>query len=92
METVQIRVPKKILEKVDEIIKLGYFQSRSEVMRDALREFILHGNFFTSVPHMVGPFTARQIELLKNATVNSVQVSDSVVQSLKKELIDFRFD
>ncbi len=37
METVQIRLPKKELEEVDNKVKTGYYHSRSEAIRDMIR-------------------------------------------------------
>ncbi len=92
METLQIRVPKEILKRVDEIIKQGYFQSRSELLRDALRDYILRGNFYGMGPYIVGPFTEPQMILLENTPLESLEPSQTTIDLLKKQLKDFRFD
>ncbi len=92
METLQIRVPKEILKKVDEIIKQGYFQSRSELLRDALLDYIRRGNFYGMGPLMVGPFTEPQMKLLENTPIESLEPSQKTIDLLKKQLKDFRFD
>lgn len=38
METVQIRFPKKELEKIDKYVEKGEYPSRSEFIRDAVRK------------------------------------------------------
>jgi len=40
MEVVQVRLPKKLIDKIDEIVQKGYYQSRSEFIRSKLREII----------------------------------------------------
>ncbi len=42
METVQVRISKGIIERIDDIIKTGIYSSRSEVIRDAVRGFVIH--------------------------------------------------
>ena len=36
-EVVATRVPRKIVEKVDELIREGYYQNRSDFLRTAIR-------------------------------------------------------
>ena len=36
-ETVAVRVPKKVVEMVDELIREGYYQNRSDFLRTAIR-------------------------------------------------------
>jgi len=40
MEVVQIRLPSKLLKKIDEQIQHGLYESRSEYIRSKLREVI----------------------------------------------------
>ena len=40
METLQIRLTKKLIESIDEMIEDGYYPSRSEAVRDAVRRLI----------------------------------------------------
>ncbi|RLJ04516.1 MAG: CopG family transcriptional regulator [Candidatus Aenigmatarchaeota archaeon] len=40
MRVVQIRLPKKIVEKIDEIIEKEFYSSRSEFIRVKLREIL----------------------------------------------------
>ncbi|MHA1590778.1 MAG: ribbon-helix-helix domain-containing protein [Candidatus Njordarchaeales archaeon] len=37
MITVSFKIPKQILERVDHLVRLGIFSSRSEFFRDAIR-------------------------------------------------------
>ncbi len=38
---VQTRLPRKLVEKLDELVELGLFSSRSEVVAEAVRRLIL---------------------------------------------------
>ena len=40
METVQIRLTKNMLEKIDELIKIGEYPNRSEAIRDSVRRML----------------------------------------------------
>ena len=42
METVQIRLTKNMLEKIDELIKFGEYPNRSEAIRDGVRRMLEH--------------------------------------------------
>ncbi len=42
METIQIRLTKNMLEKIDELIKLGEYPNRSEAVRDGVRRLVEH--------------------------------------------------
>jgi Arc/MetJ-type ribon-helix-helix transcriptional regulator len=42
MEVVQIRLPKRLIKKIDELVQEGYYESRSEFIRSKLRELIEH--------------------------------------------------
>ena len=86
METLQIRLPKKLLVKVDELVKSGLFQSRSEIIREAVRKYISESNYNGMIPYIVGPFTAEQIEILNNITFESLIPSEIVVEEIKEEL------
>ena len=86
METLQIRLPKKILEKVDELVKSGLFQSRSEIVREAIRNYIKQSNYNGMIPFIIGPFTAEQIEILNKVTFKSLISPEMVVKEIKKEL------
>lgn len=40
METVQIRLTKNMLEKIDELIMVGEYPNRSEAIRDSVRRML----------------------------------------------------
>ena len=40
METMQIRLTKNMLDKVDELIKIGEYPNRSEAVRDSVRRML----------------------------------------------------
>lgn len=40
MDTIQIRLTKKLIEEIDELIKAGVYPNRSEAIRDAVRRLI----------------------------------------------------
>ena len=42
METMQIRLTKNMLDKVDELIKIGEYPNRSEAVRDSVRRMLDH--------------------------------------------------
>jgi len=41
METVQIRLTKKLVEKLNELVKEGFYPNKSEAVRDAVRRLII---------------------------------------------------
>ncbi len=41
METIQIRLTSKLVEKLGELVKQGYYPNKSEAVRDAVRRLIL---------------------------------------------------
>lgn len=40
MDTLQIRMNKALLKRVDTLVKSGIYSNRSEVIRDAVRRFV----------------------------------------------------
>ena len=40
MDTLQIRMNKELLRRVDNIVKTGVYSNRSDVIRDAVRRFV----------------------------------------------------
>ena len=41
MQTVQIRLTDKLVEKLDELVKEGFYPNKSEAVRDAVRRLII---------------------------------------------------
>jgi Arc/MetJ-type ribon-helix-helix transcriptional regulator len=44
METVQIRLTKNMLDKIDELIYIGEYPNRSEAIRDGVRRLLEYRN------------------------------------------------
>ena len=40
MDTLQIRMNKELIKRVDTFVKLGVYSNRSDVIRDAVRRFV----------------------------------------------------
>jgi len=40
MDTVQIRMNKELIKRIDKLIKKGFYSNRAEVIRDAVRRFM----------------------------------------------------
>ncbi|MFX1294498.1 MAG: ribbon-helix-helix domain-containing protein [Promethearchaeota archaeon] len=86
MQTLQIRIPKELLKRVDSLVKSGLFQSRSEIFREAVRKYIQESNYNGMIPFIVGPFTAEQIKILNNISFESIIPQKTVVENIEKEL------
>ena len=86
MVTLQIRLPQKLLAKVDELVKSGLFQSRSEIIREAVSRYISESNYNGTISYIVGPFTAEQIKILNNITFESLIPSEIIVEEIEEEL------
>jgi len=86
MHTIKIRIPDDILKKVDMIIKKGLFRSRSHLMREVLSKYISDLNDIGAIPYIIGPFTPKEMELLKTDPKESIIISDSQLYSINKKL------
>jgi antitoxin ParD1/3/4 len=42
METMQIRLTKNMLERIDELVNIGEYPNRSEAVRDSVRKMLDH--------------------------------------------------
>lgn len=51
MELVQVRLPEGLTMKLDTLVKRGYYSSKSDVIRDAIRRLILEKQI-GSIPNM----------------------------------------
>ena len=40
MDTLQIRMNKELLKRIDSLVKIGIYSSRSDVIRDSVRRFV----------------------------------------------------
>ncbi len=79
MEIIQIRVPKPILDRADDLIKAKLFRSRSEVFRHAIQEFLLKSNYNGVAPFIVGPFGNPEVfnnsDLLKSEALPTLEIA-----------------
>ncbi len=41
METLQIRLTKRLVEELDKLVKEGFYSNKSEAVRDAVRRLVL---------------------------------------------------
>jgi Arc/MetJ-type ribon-helix-helix transcriptional regulator len=39
--TISLRLPKKLLEEIDSVVSEGMFQSRSDFIREAIRQYLI---------------------------------------------------
>ncbi len=74
LETLQIRLPKNLLEGVDKLIKSGFYRSRSEIIRQSLQDYLNRCSFFGMAPYITGPYTKEQIDRLKGITIEDLIV------------------
>jgi hypothetical protein len=70
--TLQIRLPKKILEQVDSFVKQGLYSSRSDFLKEAVRKHVFELKQTGNLPYIVGPFTDEQLEILKSDPKESI--------------------
>jgi len=42
MVKVEVRVPEKMVELIDKLVEAGFYSSRSDLIRDAIRKFLMH--------------------------------------------------
>lgn len=73
MKTVQIRVTPEQLERIDQKVKEGHFQSRSEAIRDYIRK----AEFFEALTHFW--------KLAAKAGLNEEEIWEDD-ESIRKEL------
>lgn len=50
--TVSLRLPKRIIEEVDKVVSEGMFQSRSDFIREAIRQYLIRLNEKSPKPVM----------------------------------------
>ena len=84
MQTLQIRLPEKLIAKVDSLVEKGLFRSRSEILRIALDKYVADLNYIGTLPYIVGPFTPDQIELLRSSPQTPLEVPVDEMNELKK--------
>ena len=51
MIPVQIRINRKMIEKIDQLVEAGVYSNRSEVIRDATRRLVIEFSGRNGLPH-----------------------------------------
>lgn len=92
MESLQIRLPKKLLEKVDQLVKSGLFRSRSEILREALQSYIIQSNCNGCAPFIVGPFTDPNFELSLQKPIENLIPSKKDIEEICKKFKNFSME
>lgn len=72
MDTLQIRMNKGLLKRVDSLIKTGVYSNRSDVIRDAVRRFVWE----------------KEVGSISNNGKNSVDKIREIRKQLSNEKID----
>ena len=88
METLQIRLPKKIISKIDQLVNAGFYQNRSQILRQALQKFIQETSFNGSLPFIVGPYSNEIDPLLFDQPIDAYEVSTEERNKLQKIVKD----
>jgi metal-responsive CopG/Arc/MetJ family transcriptional regulator len=66
MKTVNVDIPEKLGTEIEKYIKDGWFSNESELMREALREFIRHHR-----PMLMEKFMEEDIEWILGSNLYS---------------------
>ena len=61
METLQIRLGKALIERIDQLVGTGFYSSRSDAVREAVRHFFWHHELGTIIPK------GEAVEAVRNA-------------------------
>ena len=72
MDTLQIRMNKELLKRVDSLVKTGIYSNRSEVIRDSVRRFVWE----------------KEVGTIKHNGRNSVEEIRGIRNKLSKEKIN----
>jgi len=72
MDTMQIRMNKELVKRIDRFVKTGIYSNRSDVIRDAVRRFVWE----------------KEIGSIPNNGRNSVDLVRKAREVLSKEKID----
>jgi len=65
MDTIQIRLPKGLVKKAEEVVTEGTYSNRSEVVRDALRSFLIRRMLMKQVGSLKGIIKGDSVELVR---------------------------
>lgn len=72
MDTLQIRMNKELLKRIDSLVKSGIYSNRSDVIRDSVRRFVWE----------------KEIGRIKNNGKDSVKEIREIREKLSQEPID----
>ena len=88
METLQLRLPKELLARVDALVKTGLYRTRSEIIRQAVQEFIKDSNFNGNLPFIVGPFNNLEIKHIFDMPPDTFIAPREEIEAINKKLKD----
>ncbi|MHA1720132.1 MAG: ribbon-helix-helix domain-containing protein [Promethearchaeota archaeon] len=86
METLQIRLPKKIISKIDELVHAGFYQNRSQILRQAVQKFIQETSLNGSLPYIVGPYSIEIDPKIFDQPLDSYSVSENECSNIEEKL------
>lgn len=92
MQSLQIRLPEEIVKQVDKLVHQGFFSSRSDLLKEAVRKYVLEFNYAGSLPYIVGPFTPKELETLKNDPSESLKASNEEMKKVRTLIKSLRID
>ena len=72
MDTLQIRMNKELLKRIDSLVKTGIYSNRSDVIRDSVRRFVWE----------------KEVGSIPNKDKNSVDQIREIRKKLSSEKID----
>ena len=72
MDTLQIRMNKDLLKRIDSLVKTGVYSNRSDVIRDSVRRFVWE----------------KEVGSISNDNKNSVNKIKEIRKKLSKEQIN----
>ncbi|MHA1618521.1 MAG: ribbon-helix-helix domain-containing protein [Promethearchaeota archaeon] len=90
METLQIRLPKKIISKIDQLVKAGFYQNRSQILRQAVQKFILETSFNGCLPYIVGPYSNEIDPKMFDQPLGAYEVSQEERSKIHKIVMDLK--
>lgn len=72
MDTLQIRMNKELLKRIDALVKKGVYSNRADVIRDSVRRFVWE----------------KEVGSIRNNHIDSVKEIREIRNKLSKEPID----
>ena len=87
MKSIQIRLTEEQVTALDELVRSGYFSSRNEAAREAVRRLILEFSRKSKLRlGIVGPFKLTNEELLDRLKTGDTKPDSSVLLKIKQLL------